>query len=41
VDREQVWKSTLEFMLKKTPAEFTQLKIEVVFKNEEGFDAGK
>jgi len=40
LDREAVWQSTLENLLRKTPAELVKCKINVEFKNECGIDAG-
>jgi len=40
LDRNAVWQSTLEHLLKKTPAELTRSRLNVEFKNEQGIDAG-
>ena len=40
LDRNAVWQSTLEHLLKKSPAELTRSRLNVEFKNEQGIDAG-
>ena len=40
LERNAVWFSTMHYMIKKTPAELTQNRFQVNFKDEQGIDAG-
>ena len=40
VDRNSIWKSTLEFMMEKTPAQFVKIEMKIHYLNEIGIDAG-